>query len=143
MANNLKSPPKFEEGTSYESWKKDVRLWTKLTDLDKKKQGIAVYLSLTGQARNLVSEVPEEDFCKDTGVATVLEKLDGLFLADKSLRQFAAFNKLYNLRRKDNTPIGDFISEFEHVYFEFKGQEMTLPDSVQAFALLSGCQHVI
>ena len=139
MAGNLKSPPKFEEGSSYETWKKDVRLWTKLTDLDKKKQGIAVYLSLTGQARSIVSEVSEDDFCKETGVDTVLEKLDSLFLADKSLRQFSAFNKLYNLRRNDNTPIGDFISEFEHVYFEFKGQEMTLPDSVQAFILLSAC----
>ena len=42
MASNLKNPPKFEEGTSYETWKKDVCLWTKLTDLDKKKQGIAI-----------------------------------------------------------------------------------------------------
>ena len=135
----MKVPPKFVEGSPYESWKKDVNLWTKLTELDGKKQGIAVYLSLTGQAKNVASEIPEDELCKPTGVATVLAKLDTLFLADKSLRQFSAFNKLYNLRRSENMPISTFISEFEHVYFDFKRHDMTLPESVQAFVLLSAC----
>ena len=107
--------------------------------LDKKKQAIAIYLSLTGQAKNVASEIPEADFETDTGVDILIAKLDTLFLADKSLRQFSAFNKLYNLRRSEDTPIGTFISDFEHVYFDFKRYEMTLPDSVQAFILLSAC----
>ena len=135
----MKTPPKFEEGSCYESWKRDVNLWTKLTDLDKKKQATAIYLSLTGQARNLASEIPAEDLEKETGVNTLIVKLDSLYLADKSLRQFSAFNKLYNLRRSEGVSINTFISEFEHVYFEFRRHHMNLPDSVQAFILLSAC----
>ena len=60
-------------------------------------------------------------------------------MPDKSRRQFAAFHKLYNFRRTNGLPIVQFISEFEHVYYEFKQQSMTLPDSVMAFMLLASC----
>ena len=136
---NLKNPPKLEEGASYEAWRRDVKLWTKLTDLAATKQAIAIYLSLGGQSRILASEIPEDDLLKATGVDTLLNKLDTLHLEDKELRQFSAFHKLYNLRRNPDMAVGTFISEFEHVYYDFKRYEMELPDSVQSFILLSAC----
>ena len=136
---SLKNPPKWEEGSSYEAWRRDVKLWTKLTDLAANKQAIAIYLSLSGQSRLLASEIPEDDLEKATGVDTLLNKLDTLHLEDKELRQFSAFHKLYNLRRTADMAVGAFISEFEHVYYEFKRYEMELPDSCQAFILLSAC----
>ena len=33
----------------------------------------------------------------------------------------------------------EFITEFEHTYFKFTKQGMTLPDSVMAFMLLASC----
>lgn len=135
----MKNPPKFDSNSSYETWKRDVKLWTKLTSLEKNKQGIAVYLSLTGQAKDLASEVPEADLEKDGGVDAVIAKLDDLFLADKGLRQFAAFHKLYNMKRAVEENVGTFISDFEHAYFKFKQYEMELPDRVRGYILLSSC----
>ena len=55
---SVKKPPVFnEEECDYEEWKKDVELWTLLTDLPKNKMAIAVSLSLSGCARQATSEL--------------------------------------------------------------------------------------
>ena len=49
--NHLKAPTVFQEDEDYLGWKDDVEIWQMFTSLEKKKQGPAVYLSLTGRAR--------------------------------------------------------------------------------------------
>ena len=133
MTCNIKNPPKLEDEAAYESWKNDVTIWTDLTDLPKEKQALAIHLSLSGRARIASSEIAVADLKKDDGVSTIIKKLDNLFLADEGRRQFGAFHNLYNFRRSEDVEVDRFISEFEHLYFKFSEQKMTLPDSVQAF----------
>ena len=139
MTCNIKNPPKLEDEAAYESWKNDVTIWTDLTDLPKEKQALAIHLSLSGRARIASSEIAVADLKKDDGVSTIIKKLDNLFLADEGRRQFGAFHNLYNFRRSEDVEVDRFISEFEHLYFKFSEQKMTLPDSVQAFMLLAAC----
>lgn len=139
MAFDQKLLPKFDENSNYETWKNDIDIWCELSDLSAKKKALAIHLSLSGRARVASSEIPVEDLKKENGVQTLIEKLDGVFLADEGRRQFAAFNELYNLRRSDGSDIDSFVTEFEHVYFKFKGKDMTLPDPVMAFMLLAAC----
>ena len=141
MAPNAsyKNPPLFDGETGYASWKKDVMIWCELTDLDETKRALALHLSLTGRARVATSELELSQMQVATGVKTLLEKLDGLFEADKGRRQFALFNDLYNSRRSNTMNISDFVAEFEHTYFKFQKEEMSLPDAVKAFMLLSAC----
>ena len=72
---------------------------------------------------------------KDGSVKLLLQKLDSIFLVEKGRRQFSVFNDLYNFQRS-NMDISGFVSGFEHVYFKFTQQGMTLPDTVFAFMLL-------
>lgn len=134
-----KWPPRLENDSSYESWKRDLGIWCELTDLPEEKRALAIHLSLTGRARAASSEIKVEDLKKKTGVDTLLKKLDNLFLADKGRRQFTAFHNLYNFRRSDNTEMAVFINEFEHTYYKFTQESMTLPDAVMAFMLLASC----
>ena len=85
MAPNAsyKNPPLFDGETGYASWKKDVMIWCELTDLDETKRALALHLSLTGRARVATSELELSQMQVATGVKTLLEKLDGLFEADK------------------------------------------------------------
>jgi hypothetical protein len=136
---STKWPPKLENDAAYENWKKDIEIWCDLSELPKTKQALAIHLSLSGRARAASSEIETGDLKKDDGVKTLLEKLDGLFLADKGRRQFAAFHELYNFRRVHDVNISKFVIEFEHVYFKFTKQDMKLPDSVMAFMLLASC----
>ena len=98
-ACSTKSPPRFESEEAYEVWKNDIKIWCLLTDLDVKKQALAIHLSLTGRARVATSELQVAVLNSESGVDKLLEKLDELFLPDKGRRQFAAFHHLYNLRR--------------------------------------------
>ena len=134
-----KWPPRFEEDSNYEAWKKDIRLWCRLTDLTATKQALAVHLSLSGRARNASSEISLTDLEKENGVDNLLKKLDKMFLPEKGHRQFKAFNNLYNLRRMTEAKMSDFVCEFEHTYFKFKSEEMSLPDPVLVLMLLASC----
>ena len=52
---NYKAPPVFKEDTSHEAWEKELAIRTTFTDLDKKKQGPAIFLSLNGKSSCLSS----------------------------------------------------------------------------------------
>ena len=144
-------PPVLDDEANYETWKRDVSIWSELKVVAVGKQALAVYLSLTGRAKNAAQQV-DFDVLKaedGTGLTALLEKLDSLFLPEQGRRQFTAFHDFYNLRRKDDTKITDFVGEFEFLYYRFKTAEMTLPDAVLAFMLLSSCnlsinnQHLV
>ena len=144
-------PPVLGDESNYETWKRDISIWSELKAVAVGKQALAIYLSLTGRAKNAAQEVDINDLKKadGTGLQKLLEKLDSLFLPEQGRRQFTAFHDFYNLRRKDDTKITDFVSEFEFLYYKFKSAEMTLPDAVLAFMLLSSCnlsinnQHLV
>ena len=138
-AASFKVPPKLDNESKYETWKKDVKLWCALTDLTKHKQALAVHLNLSGRARLASSELTIEELSAENGISILIAKLDKLFLADKGRRQFGAFNDLYKLRRRDDATVKQFIVDFEHEYYCFKQEDMSLPDSVIAFMLLSSC----
>ena len=134
-----KVPPKFEDETEYEAWKKDIEIWCLLTELDAEKQALAIHLGLTGRARMASSELSVQELSDKNGVKTLMTKLDGMFLQDKGRRQFNAFHKLYSLRRNAEVKIPDFIIEFDHEYFAVTKKGITLPDTVVAFMLLASC----
>ena len=70
-SSSLKNPPVFKESeTDYEEWKKDLELWTLLTDLPKTKVAIAVHLSLHGRARQASSELSVDELKSENGTCT-------------------------------------------------------------------------
>ena len=75
MSGSFKIPPKFEDDSSYEAWKRDVEIWGKLTDLPVKKQALAIHLSLSGRARIASSEVEISVLESERGVEKLMEKL--------------------------------------------------------------------
>ena len=56
MSSNFKSPPVFhpEDDDDYVSWKNDIGVWKLFRDLKPEKVGAAVYLSVKGQAREIL-----------------------------------------------------------------------------------------
>ena len=141
MADKVfKLPVLSESGDNYEMWKRDIKLWCYASALTTRKQAIAIHLSLSGKARVATSELKLLTDTATDPVDQIFEKLDGLFLAEKGIRQFNAFSKLFNLKREDGCSVPDFITKFEHLVYEFKTEDMELPDTVMAFMLLSLCK---
>ncbi|KAK7907197.1 hypothetical protein WMY93_015809 [Mugilogobius chulae] len=135
-AGNYKIPPPFDEKTSYETWKNEIEIWRLVTDLDKKKQALAVTLSLAGRARESALEIPAGDLNADTGMATLLTKLDSVFLKEEKDRQYEAYTEFDRITRESGVSMVDYIVEFERRYNRLQKFKMELPDAVLAFKLL-------
>ena len=80
MASNYKAPPTLGDNTVYENWKKEIKIWQVFTDLPKKKRGPAIYVTLSGKAREAVLEFDIKELNNDSGADSVLKRLDKLFL---------------------------------------------------------------
>ena len=83
----------------YSNWRGDLEIWEMFTNLEKKKRGPAVFLSLTGQARECVRALGAEEIGKETTVKSIIEQLDKIVLKDRDTRAYIAVKKFYNYRR--------------------------------------------
>ena len=71
--------PPSQVGKKYSQWKKEIVLWQYLTELDKCQQGMAVALSLEGEARKVAVTLGKEKLMADNGIESIIKELDKLF----------------------------------------------------------------
>ena len=64
---NPKTLPMASDLEGYSNWRADLEIWEMFTDLEKKKRGPTVFLSLTGQARECVRALGAEKINKEIG----------------------------------------------------------------------------
>jgi len=138
-STSSKVPPPFAEGDDYDVWKKDLELWQFFTDLDPKKQAVAVHLSLTGRARSATSELSVKELQGESAMKLVIAKLDRVFALDKNWKCFHAYLNFENLSRGSECSVDEYLSEFDRRYHKLKECEVTLPDAVLACRLLKSC----
>ena len=134
MVANYKAPPLLKEDSNYELWKKEITLWKTFTDLDAKKQGPAICLSLTGKAREAALELSVENFSSDTGVVQLLAKLDELYLKDKDQLPHATYDSFENFKRPPDMSIKDYLITSEGLHHKIL--QYTLPEPVLAYRVL-------
>lgn len=132
-----KNPPEMRDDLLYDDWKKELKIWCSFTDLDKKRQGPALFLTLKGKARETVlAEVEVAKLQADDGVDKVTEALDKLYKRNASESAFTAFENFIKFRRHSSMSISDFIIEFNIRLGKIKSHEMDLPEGVLAYYLL-------
>ena len=137
MAARIK-PPDFGKSKSYERYKLELLAWREITDLDKKKQGIAIALSLPeeGDIREQVFDSVDLEVLKEASgfddlVTFLDEKLGKDDLSD-SLEKFDDFEDF----RRGSGSIKDYIDQFDTKYTKLVKLNMTLPSAILAFKLL-------
>ena len=111
----LKTPPILVDEAGYIEWKDDLKIWELYTDLDRKKRGPAVYLILSGHARDCVGDLTPGEIGADTGLKAIVDKLDKTFLKDKDTQTFITFETFYSYRRSSGENITDFLVHFEYL----------------------------
>ena len=140
MAQTAKKIPVFDpKCNDYETWKKDVKIWSRLTDIEAKKQALAVHLSLSGRARQATSELQIAELESDDGLTTLLTKLDRIFLQDENWKCFNAYLDFENLRKSSDQSVDEFLSEFDLKHYRLKECGVTLPDAIIACRLIKSC----
>ena len=140
MSTSYKNPPKLRADMLYEDWKKDIKIWKRATELDKKKQGAVLFGSLEGKMKDTVrEEVEETDFDNDDIVDKIIASLDKLLKKDEAEQSYQAFHKFITYRRPKDMSIEKFIQEFTLRATKVKNSGMVLPDGALAYAVLTCC----
>lgn len=109
MASNrdCKLPPPIRKSLPYSECKHEVQVWRTFTNLEKKKLGPALFLSLDGSACDAAHEVPLDGLNSDTGFDVLLNKLSKLFLKGQDNAAVEAFERY---QRPSDMRIFDYIN---------------------------------
>ena len=137
MSNSIKTPPILTDETNYQDWKADLAIWKLFTDLEKKKQGPALYLSLNEKGRECVRELKAIEIGAEGGFELIITKLDRVFEVNINLRTFAAFKSFYEFRRPADMGMTEFIIKYESLYHKLGTYDVKLPVGVQSFFVLT------
>ena len=70
-----------------------------MTDLEKDKQGPAIYLSLDEKIRKTCSDIKVKDLNSDDGVDILINKLKSLFAKDSNQAAYLAYDKFETFKR--------------------------------------------
>ena len=108
------------------------QIWQCLSDLDKDKQGPAVYLSLDEKIRKTCSDIKVKDLNSENGVDILVNKWKPLFAKDINQAVYLAYDKFETFKR----PIDMSMVDFERLNNNIKKYEMELPTGVLPYRLL-------
>lgn len=100
-------------------------------------------LALSGRAREPAMEIPVDDLNKDTGMNTLVTKLDDLFLKEEKDQVYEVYSSFDRIMKDSSVSTTDYIIIFEQGYSRMRKYKMELPDAVLAFKLLdTACLEV-
>ena len=141
VSNN---PPRMaRDGKGFKTWKKDTRLWCKITKVPEKNKALMIYLhGIPDQtkAKSVVQQIPEDKLQSSEVVETLMEVLDKALLPDKPMRLFNANKMFKDTKRGNTTKVHDFIIEFEHVRYLAELEGITFDNTLLGLNLLDQCQ---
>ena len=141
LPNRKTTLPQFKEAMSYKVWKNKLEMWQLVTSVPKNHQAIIVCLAALKnnvKAEKNVDQITAVELNTDTGMNTLLSKLDEVFLSETIDEAYNIYSCFINFNRHDDTDMNDYIIEYEHLYKRMKDFEMKLPDAVLAFKLPDG-----
>ena len=130
------TPPVLKDGDDFDTWLREVQIWQAVTDLEAKKQGPAIYLTLEGKARKCCSVISVAELSDDNGVKKLTDKLEALYKADETEIAFRRYEQFETFSRPETMNVVDYINEFERLYNRIEEEQFKLPDGVLAYRLL-------
>ena len=135
------SPPQFSNSKAFERYKQELLAWREVTELGKKKQGIALALSLpeeeeSGIRAQVFDELSLDELKEEDGFEKFIAFLEGKLGKDELEDCLEKFEDFEDFQRMDTMTINDYIAKFDSKYRKIQKKGMTLPSEILAFKLL-------
>ena len=128
--------PVLSKDVAYDTWRREISLWQRVTELTKKKQAMAVALSLSGKYREVATSISTDDLDSDNGTTELLKVMDENFKKESLDTAYETYVSFEQLQRGENT-MSDFIVEFEAVNNRLKSCGIDLPAELKDCKLLN------
>ena len=79
-ANNIikdfKAPPILGKDSLYVKWKKEIKIWEASMSVPEEKRAPAIFMTLTGEAREAILNMDIEKLTEKAGVNNLMAELD-------------------------------------------------------------------
>ena len=135
-SKKIYSPPVLDKIDEIEDWLREIEIWQCVTDIEEKKQGPVVYLSLPDKIRKSCN-ISVSDLNKDNGLNTLITKIKTLYAKDINALAYMAYDQFENFKRTDEMTIVDYINEFERLNNKIRQFDMVLPTGVLVYKVLN------
>ena len=137
------NPPDFAKCKSYERYKQELQAWAKVTEVAKKKQGIAIALSLPedgedqyGIREKVFEQIDIDELETEDGLKTLIAFFDKHMGKDELADSFQKFEHFEDFSRENGQSITDYIAQFDQKYNRLVKLKMELPAEILAFKIL-------
>lgn len=141
MAMKINPPTYAKSSKDYERYKQELLAWNEITDVDPKKRGIAIALTLPdGDSSRIREKVFDEihlaDLKRDNGLDILINFLDKHLGKDDLEDSLTKFEEFEDYVRQPDESIETYISNFDRKYHRILKKAMRLPSEILAFKLL-------
>ena len=140
MSNLNKSPPLLSKSKTYDDWIKLLSIWLKFTSLKSEKQGLAIVLTLEGEAHEEVLEIHTDVISRKDGVSKIIKRLNKIYRKGELSQKYNALEAFETYKRKGSTSICDFLTEFEKRLQKTRTYGTIMSDDLLAYHLLKGAK---
>ena len=94
-ANNIikdfKAPPTLGKDSLYVNWKKEIKIWEAFMSVPEEKRAPAIFMTLTGEAREAILNMDIEKLTEKTGVNNLMAVLNKMYLKDEISQAYEAY----------------------------------------------------
>ena len=136
MTPNVKDPPLWIDGMSYEEFKKEVEVWQLLKAATDIEEGPFIFRILPLNAKNAVQKLTPAEIGSKDGLKKILDILDIAYLAEKNQRIFIDLEAFEKFKRPSTMSMSTFLLEFEALQRKVEQHECKYPDGVLAYKVL-------
>ena len=136
--DSLTLPPAPSKDMDYYLWRKDIVVWTKLTETPKAKRGRALQYICRKDERlhNLVMNINDDKVDCNDGLENVLNEIDKILGKSQYQLSVDAFQKFLDLEINPSQNLGEYFTQFDFAYKTLKENGNTFNEHLLFHRLL-------
>ena len=142
MAEKLVTPTFCSGINVYETFKKELDVWKKITKIPKKEQALHVLLNLPGKEKDplgIKEKILEQDLellSQEDGLEQLKTYMDKYLAKDEISYAWNFFQDFEDCFRTEDETYVQYINKFDSLYQRLKTRGMVLPEMILAFKLI-------
>ena len=91
IIKDIKARPTLRKNSLYVNWKKEIKIWEAFMSVPEEERVLAIFMILTGEAREAILSMDIEKLTEKTGVNSLMAELDKMYLKDESSQAHEAY----------------------------------------------------
>ena len=138
---NMIEPPTFVNNKKlYAEYKADLKMWSRITSLEKSVQAEMVVYRLDGHPsrikEKITTQLGDKLQANEKGIEEFIAFLDTIYTKDEMADAWDKFGEFSGFRRKRDVVLGDFIADWDSCYYKAQKVGCEYPEMILAFKLM-------